>query len=87
VSVVGPEHVGLGLDYVFDTEELDSYLDSLSETFPLRGGYAAFGPMRFVSPLQLRELTASLLDLGYAERDVRAILGENFHRVASRVWR
>lgn len=86
VNVVGPEHVGLGLDYVFDREELDAYLAALGETFPDRGGYAAHGSMRFVSPLQLRELTAALLDLGYPEQAVRGILGENMLRVASSVW-
>jgi membrane dipeptidase len=37
--------------------------------------------------MQLPELTAGLLDRGYSERDVRGILGGNFLRVASQVWR
>jgi membrane dipeptidase len=37
--------------------------------------------------MQLPELTAALLDQGYPEDDVRAILGGNFLRVASHVWR
>jgi membrane dipeptidase len=53
--------------------------------FPADGGYAE-GLPHFVSPLQLRELTAALLRLGYTEPDVRAILGGNFLRVASLVW-
>jgi membrane dipeptidase len=86
VSVVGAEHVGLGLDYVFDQEELSTDLEQHPDVFPADGGYADVPP-RFVSPLQLPELTAALLRLGYPEADVRAILGGNFLRVASLVWR
>jgi membrane dipeptidase len=85
VSVVGAEHVGLGLDYVFDQEELRTELEQHPDVFPADGGYAE-GLPHFVSPLQLRELTAALLRLGYTEPDVRAILGGNFLRVASFVW-
>jgi membrane dipeptidase len=87
VSVVGAEHVGLGLDYVLDQDELSADLEKHRDVFPADGGYADFQPQRFVSPLQLPELTAALLRLGYSEADVRAILGGNFHRVASLVWR
>jgi membrane dipeptidase len=85
VGVVGAEHVGLGLDYVFDQDELKADLEQHPDVFPADGGYAGDLP-RFVSPLQLRELTAALLRLGYGEPDVRAILGGNFLRVASLVW-
>ena len=85
VTVVGAEHVGLGLDYVFDQEELRTDLEQHPDVFPADGGYAD-GLPQFVSPLQLRELTAELLRLGYSEPDVRAILGGNFLRVASLVW-
>jgi membrane dipeptidase len=86
VSVVGAQHVGVGLDYVFDRDELNAYLEQHGDTFPA-DGYTDFGPMRFVSPSQLPELTAALLQLGYRNADVRAILGGNFLRVASQVWR
>jgi membrane dipeptidase len=86
VSVVGAEHVGLGLDYVFDQEELRTDLEQHPDVFPADGGYTE-GLPHFVSPLQLRELTAGLLRLGYSEPDVRAILGGSFLRVASLVWR
>jgi membrane dipeptidase len=87
VGVVGVEHVGLGLDYVFDQDEMNAHLEQHRDVFPADGGYADFSPPRFVSPLQLPELTAALLRLGYSDADVRAILGANFLRVASGVWR
>jgi membrane dipeptidase len=87
VSVVGAEHVGLGLDYVFDQAEMNAYLEQHRDVFPADGCYADFLSPRFVSPLQLPELTAALLRLGYSDADVRAILGGNFLRVVSAVWR
>jgi hypothetical protein len=50
--------------------------------FPAEGGYTNQLPQRFVSTLQLLELTAALLQLGYREADVRALLGGSFLRVA-----
>jgi membrane dipeptidase len=87
VGVVGAEHVGLGLDYVFDQDEMNAHLEQHRDVFPADGGYADSSPHRFVSPSQLPELTAALLRLGYGDADVRAILGGNFLRVASTVWR
>lgn len=86
VEVVGPEHVGIGLDYVFDQDELNAYLKQHPEKFPAIAGYRDFGPHRFVSPSQLREVPAALLGLGYKAEDVTAILGGNFLRVAANVW-
>lgn len=86
VDVVGPEHVGIGLDYVFDQEELNTYLNEHRDTFPPGSGYGDFFPYRFVSPLQLPELTRELLGHGYPADAVRAILGGNFARVARLVW-
>ena len=34
VQLVGPEHVALGLDYVFDSAEMDAYLAEMAHTFP-----------------------------------------------------
>jgi membrane dipeptidase len=87
VGVVGVDHVGLGLDYVFDQGELNAALEQHPEVFPAEGGYADSLPIRFVSPLRLPEVTAALLGRGYPEAAVRAILGDNFLRVASQVWR
>jgi membrane dipeptidase len=87
VGVVGAEHVGIGLDYVFDQDEVTAHLEQNRDVFPADAGYADFFPPRFVSPSQLPELTAALLRLGYTEADVLGILGGNFLRVASLVWR
>jgi membrane dipeptidase len=38
-NLVGPEHVGLGFDYVFDRAELDEYLAKNPHIFPPSEGY------------------------------------------------
>ena len=87
VDVVGPKHVGLGLDYVFDQDELNAYLAENRDTFPAGSGYAEHLPHRFASPSQLPEVTEALLGLGYPEHAVRGIMGGNWLRVAEQVWR
>jgi len=49
VELVGPEHVGLGLDYVFDLEEPNAWLQEHRDVFPGDGGYGD-RPLAFLSP-------------------------------------
>jgi membrane dipeptidase len=84
VGVVGPRHIGLGLDYVVDQAELDAWMEENPGVFPPGSGYGA--GMAIARPAQIPELAELLRDAGYEERDVRAILGENFLRVAGAVW-
>ena len=84
VNLVGPEHVGLGLDYVLDKQELIAYVDAHTDIFP-PDKFNDF--LAFVEPEQFPELTDCLLRKGYSEVVIRGILGENFLRVADRVWK
>ena len=85
VNVVGPAHVSIALDYVFDKEELAAWLLNTA-LFPADVGSPAALPA-MVEPEQLPEITEWLLRLGYTDGDVRAILGENLLRVARQVWK
>jgi membrane dipeptidase len=87
VQLVGPEHVGLGLDFVFDRAELDAFIAGSASIFPSGYGYMESGAVQFASPAQLSEVTSALVDLGYTVGAIRGILGGNFFRVASQVWR
>jgi membrane dipeptidase len=82
---VGVEHVGIGMDYVFDQEGLDHDLQKYKLTFPDGWGYDS--GIRTKPPEELPEVTAGLLELGYSEDDVLAILGGNLMRVAEQVWK
>jgi membrane dipeptidase len=83
-SLVGPEHVGIGLDYVYDQRELQDYVSSHPETYP-PDQYPA--GIRMIGPEQIPDIAARLLERGYAVSDVRKILGENHLRVAGQVWK
>ena len=84
VQIVGPRHIGLGLDYVFDTGELKAYLAKMRATFPAEFGYDT--DISMLPPEKVLDVVASLLRRGYAESDIRAILGGNFLRIAREVW-
>jgi membrane dipeptidase len=82
---VGVEHVGLGLDYVFDTSEHETSLAGQPDVWPSGFGYAP--GIHFMAPEELPRVTELLLGRGYRERDVRCVLGDNLLRVARAVWR
>jgi membrane dipeptidase len=85
VQLIGEDHVGLGLDYVFDSAELDEYIKKMAATFPEGMGYDV--GMRMIEPERLTDITAQLLRLGYGDSALRKILGGNLLRVAEQVWR
>jgi membrane dipeptidase len=82
---VGPEHVGIGLDWVFDLQSLLTGVQRAGDTYPDKA-YGNF-EMKIAQPEQLPELTEGLLRRGYAEADIRGVLGLNWLRVARRVWK
>ncbi|HEC00157.1 MAG TPA: peptidase M19, partial [Sphingomonadales bacterium] len=41
----------------------------------------------FIRPSELPKITENLLSRGYKEKDVRAIMGENWLRVTKLVWK
>ena len=86
-DLIGPDHVGIGLDYFFEAEVDASFQEALAgnEDYWPREQYPG-GALRCAAPSQLPELAAELLRRGRCEADVRAVLGGNFLRVAERVW-
>jgi membrane dipeptidase len=84
VDLVGPAHVGIGTDYVFDTEDLDKELEN-PDIFP--ASYRGSGGHDFFPPEQLPPLEAELSRRGYSAADIAAIMGGNSLRVARQVWK
>jgi membrane dipeptidase len=87
VETVGPDHVGIGLDYLYD---LPAWLDIVqtpenATRYPDDGDYRRMD-VRFADPERVPELAAVMIAHGYAEPDVRKILGENWLRVMRAVW-
>jgi membrane dipeptidase len=83
-QLVGADHVGLGIDYVFDRDELVEYLTGNPHLFPPEDGYG--GSFAQAVPEQLPEIVARLFARGYSSGDVRKIIGGNFQRVARATW-
>jgi membrane dipeptidase len=84
VQLLGPQHVGLGLDYVFDVEEVRAYFRSNPEVFPPAAGYTEEMPM--VEPERLTALVQMMIDHGYPTEAIVQIVGGNHLRVAKTCW-
>jgi len=90
-NLVGPRYVGIGLDHIFVGEERNQ--EVLEE---LAGG-GSWGktlsaldpppPYTWVQPEQIASLAEALAGRGWADADIRGVLGENFLRVAQAVWK
>lgn len=86
VNLVGPQHAGIGLDYVKDVAGFWKYVDDNPEAWPDNNGKAN-RHTKFVQPEQIEDLAELMCRKNYAEGDIRAILGGNFHRVCKQVWK
>jgi membrane dipeptidase len=82
-NLVGPAHVGLGLDYVFDLPTFESFVRSNPERYPPE----EYGEMAQLELEQVPQITQELLRRGYSESEVRGILGENWLRVCREIWK
>jgi membrane dipeptidase len=87
VTLIGPEHVALGLDYMFDTSEIDELIVKMPNAFPASLGYKPGMSMPMVEPERIPAIGESLLGLGYSDANVAGILGVNLLRVAGQVWK
>ncbi len=76
-ELVGPQHVGLALDYVYDNE--------YNNPGPYNPEYHQ-RPIEQIEPEDLPLLTQDMMEAGYAETDIRGILGENWLRLAQQLW-
>ena len=88
-QLVGPQHVGLGLDYVYDQASLTRGHNTRPAWNP---GDDLFGntprdDVKYFEPENLPTLTEKLMVTGYSESEIRGILGENWLRVARAVWK
>lgn len=79
VQLVGPEHVGISLDYVWDQDELRAFLKTMPDLFP--GGFP--DPLPLVAPEAWPAIVDGLLRRGYGEEDVALIAGGSWRRVAA----
>lgn len=83
-ELVGLEHVGIGLDFVYYEEQMYKVIAARPELFPK--SYPP-PPYKYFAPEDLPHLTDALLKRGYSENDIRGLLGGNFLRVCKAALR
>lgn len=87
-DLVGPAHVGIGLDYKPPSktdENLGATLQARPDYWPASQAYRTKS-IQHVSPEQLPGICKILSLRGWSQDHLRGFLGENFFRVASAVW-
>lgn len=84
-DLVGPQHIVLGLDYMtpLHCQIVHAYYKGDVQA---KIALPPDLPWGFLSPTQTPLLLSRLLAKGYSKDDVRGIMGENFLRVAEKVW-
>ena len=85
-KLAGIDHVAIGLDYVYDTEELEAYLRARPQLFG-NGHRGSTESPAFVAPEQIPEIARCLGAMGYVQSDLEKIMGLNLLRVARAVWK
>jgi membrane dipeptidase len=83
-ELVGWQHVGLGLDFVYFAEGFYNLIRAKPDMYP-PADYPI--PQEFFEPEQLRGLVQVMIDHGYTGEQVTGILGGNFLRVAKGIWK
>lgn len=91
VDLVGPAHVGIGLDYVYQPELTTRRMQRQPEYYAPTKDMKSFGYdvalMDFMPPEGLPKLTELMLQRGYSDEAIGGILGGNFRRVVKQVWK
>ncbi len=84
-ALVGADHIGLGLDLVFDSGALNAWIRTRPDEWP--GADAPDWPgFSYAAPEQMPALTDMMLSHGYSDDTVRGILGGNWARVCRDGW-
>ena len=85
-DLVGSAHIGIGFDYSPDIDvDIGVILRSRPDYWPAGQQYDTPG-IKHAGPAQLPALIEALAESGFDDADIRGFLGENFRRVATRVW-
>lgn len=83
IDLVGPEHVGLGMDYVFDTAEVEEHVRANPDNFP----EGVDEGLAMVAPEAMTEIANGLARSNLSDAQIRLILGGNWMRIARQVWK
>lgn len=85
LDLVGEDHVGIALDFVFDDEEVAQFAAANPAMFPSEAGYGA--GMAMIAPWQFDEILEELMRRRLSQQALKKLFGGNHLRIASEVWR
>ena len=84
VDLVGIDHVGVSTDFSFDYAD---FVDEVTRNPHLfDDSYTRWGTIQWMPPETLLTLGEHLAGRGWSTTDIRAVLGDNFFRVAQQSW-
>ncbi|PQZ27267.1 membrane dipeptidase [Ochrobactrum vermis] len=89
IDLVGPRHVGIGLDYFFpDTNipNVEIIRAAHPEYWPKSANYGSM-KTEYAPPSSMIQIAEILLRRGHPEGIVRDVMGENYMRLASEIWK
>lgn len=82
IDLVGPDHVGLSLDYCFDTSDFQEDVRRNPHLYP-----KDVATSRMIAPEALPEIAEGLARGNLSDSAINGILGDNWLRVAAQVWK
>jgi membrane dipeptidase len=86
VQLVGPDHVGLGFDYIYDLDDLIAWVRADPIAWPPYEG-EWMRRHNYAGPEQMVELVKVMTEHGYPDDAVVGILGGNWAALARKVWK
>lgn len=86
VQLIGPKHVGLGTDYVVDTTVLARIFAERPDEWPAANRESP-EEIAYLPPEDIHVLVQLMDGAGYDDSAINDILGGNYVRIASAVWR
>ena len=86
VQLVGAEHVCIGFDVIFDAHAMSRWAKGRPGEWPVTRDPAWPG-FNYAQPEQLVELVGLMLSHGYPDSGIQGILGQNYLRVCTQVWK
>jgi membrane dipeptidase len=85
-ELVGPQHVGISLDYAPEADDLGDILSSRTDYWPAGQAYDTPN-IKVAEPRQYAEICNILHHRGFSASELEGVLGGNFLRVAEQVWK
>ncbi len=86
VQLIGADHVGLGTDYIVDCAAVERYFAERPDEWPAAAA-GDVGALAYLPPEGVSEVIALMRGAGYDEAAIGKILGGNYVRIASAVWK